>query len=531
MSSLLEVEVVHTASTHFIRAHGVAAPAVGAELLIEEARAGGGFGDVHPVAAIDGAKPPRPLLAKVFDEAKLADLGGGTAVVPRIAALHAALQRSSDPAWPDAVLALPFVVVGARRDGRETVVATLMLDLAERGYETPPLLDKANGIKAYRGAEANERLDFAISFARQAALLEELSFLHGDINLQNLLFEPRRREVQLIDLDAGAVVVHGDEHPLSPGKVGDCMPPEVKGSGSGEALFDIERYTLGAERWSVGSVVGWLLFGIHPGFFLRAIGARTLSAYAKLGTCWPAVDTEGPLFTEEPLNQAAYRSYRTRFEAAPDAAGELFGRFFAAGLHGSARPSAAEWVQALAAAQEPPTFVSLEVDRDLVVEGEEVLVSWVADNAEFVNSAELGTLPASGSAQIAVGRTASFNFRAVNRYGEDEARTGVVRAVPLPRVETIRLPQPPRLDLATRVLTPSLPRLSAPAVHLPRVTEIVPPVPLPPRAVPLPSTYRQLPRAAGGDLPRVPIPLPPDSGPWLEVFLERLDSKIEGGGK
>ncbi|MDX6623980.1 MAG: hypothetical protein QOE75_1912 [Solirubrobacterales bacterium] len=530
MSALLEVEAVHAESAPFVRAHGVAALAVGARLTIGEARAGGGFGDVHPVTAIDGASPLRPLLAKVFDEAKLAGLGGGGAVVPRITDLHAALQRCSDPTWPDSVLGLPFVVVGARRDGRETVIATLMLDLAERGYVAPPLLDKAQGIKDYRGAEANERLDFAISFARQAALLEELSFLHGDVNLQNLLFEPRRREVQLIDLDAGAVVVRGDEHPLSPGKVGDCMPPEVKGSGSGEAVFDIERYTLGAERWSVGSLIGWLLFGIHPGFFLRAIGARTLSAYAKLGPCWPEVDTEGPLFTEEPLNQAAYRSYRTRFEAAPDAAGELFGRFFAAGLHGSARPTAAEWVRALAAAQEPPAFVSLEVDRDLVVEGEEVVVSWVADNAEFVSSPELGTLPASGSTQIAVGRTATFNFRAVNRYGEDEARTEVVRAVPLPRLETIRLPDPPRLDLVTGVVTPSLPRFSAP-VEVPRVSEIVPPVPLPPRAVPLPSTYRELPLAAGGHLPRVPVPLPPDSGPWLDVFLERLDSKIEGGGK
>jgi hypothetical protein len=484
------VDQIHTQSAVFARHHRLELPAGGAELTIDDARTtDGGYGDIHPVRELDGTQPARPMLAKIFKPEPLKDLPGGAATLAeRVRRLHRVLERRGDTDWRDALLALPYSVATAEVGGNRRLVA-FMLDLEPLGYGPAPLT-RDLGADDYVKRDLDDLIDLALRYAERAALLEEIPFLHGDQNPENLMFNLATLDVQIIDLDTGVVLEDGSERPLSPGKLDNCMPPEVKETG----VFDeatMRKYTAEAERWSVGSLVGMAIFVNHPGFFLRAIASRTLDEYAAAGYRWPDVDPDGPLFGD-PLNKPRYAAFKQALDTLPGGIVDLFGDLFAAGTDGARRPRARDWVEAIAATRVPPVFEFVTLDSDLVLEGSEVVLSWAATNAERVESRELGTLAPAGSVQAVVDRATAFSLTAVNRYGRVEMRSPVVRVVPLPRFERIPAVPAPELRLTGTVSVtsppPTIPRLAPP-----RVVDVasIPPAPViarnlaPPR-VPVP---------------------------------------------
>jgi Phosphotransferase enzyme family len=490
VSERLTVERVWGTAYAFAREHGVDPLGAGAEVEIGPPRAAGGFGTVHELVSIDGVPPRTPLLLKVFADDRLAQLGGPSKIVERVTALQRLTERQADQGWIHDLLALPLAVASVElRGGSE--LATIMLDLSARGYEPLPFGSPAAAV-AYRGRDFPERLEVALAFARRAALLAELGFLHGDLNRENVLVDLARLDVQIIDLDTGAVLATGAERPLTPGKLDDCMPPEVKGTPAAMGL-DLDRYTAAAERWSVGTLLGVLLLGLaHPGFFLRAISPRTIDAYARQPVRWPDIDTSSDEFTTIEQNRAAYRNLKPELDALADGVREQFARFFDAGLDGDARPTAEEWAAALDALRQPPVFDLVAVDRDLAVEGEEITVTWVARNASHVENDRLGTLPAAGAAPIVVDRSGRVELTAVNPYGRATGCSEVVRVVALPRLDSVPVARFPGLSIVATVTTPALPptplRELAPPAHVatPRlvppldVGRLVPQPPIPP---------------------------------------------------
>jgi serine/threonine protein kinase len=330
-----------------------------------------------------------------------------------------------------------------------------MLDLRETGHEEPQFVSNA-GVAAYLRRPPRDRIEIAVRFAERARLLETIGLLHGDLNPENLLVNPKTLDVQIIDFDAGVI---GGDHPRTPGKPDDCMPPEVKLAG-GRAQVDLKRYTREAERWSIGSLVGYCLFGAHPGFFLRSISPRVIAGYANEPRGWPEIDVRGPLFTTVARNQRAYRRMRSELHALPSAALDAFGRFFAAGLDGTRRLTAAEWVAALSSLREKPKLDDVRVDPPVVVEGGLVTVTWATRNATHVDLVPGGRRPANGSFALAVSAPLSVRVTAVNAFGRVGADAPVVRVVPLPRIERVPVPSFGDLAFSTPITLVSLPDLS-----------------------------------------------------------------------
>ena len=354
--------------------HGAPAPAAGDELELDDAFAQGGFGAVHPVRSLAGRAPARRIVAKLFDPDALAAGGGAQPVINSTKDLHDALVQNGPPGWPDALLALAYALGEVAVKGRPTLVA-LMLDLREAGHEEPPFADVRN-VPAYLQRPPRDRIEIALRFAERAMLLETVGLLHGDLNPENLLVHPTTGDVQIIDFDAGVIVKTPSDRPRTAGKPDDCMPPEVKIVGRGAGV-DLNLYTREAERWSIGSLVGYCLFGAHPGFFLRTISSKAISGYAKEPGGWPEIDVNGPLFTKVAQNQRAYLRMRGELQALPTAALDAFVKFFAAGLDGARRPTAADWHAALSALREKPKLDIVDVDHLFVVEGGAVTVNWV----------------------------------------------------------------------------------------------------------------------------------------------------------
>ena len=116
-----------------------------------------------------------------------------------------------------------------------------------------------------------------------------------------------------------------------------------------------------SERWSIRCLIGHVLFGAHPVFFLNEISAASVDEYARTSPGWPLVDTKGPLFTKTPENRAAYPALLRRFESVPPGVAARFRELFLAGLNATARPAAPAWVVALSTMCEPPEFVEVTV--------------------------------------------------------------------------------------------------------------------------------------------------------------------------
>jgi len=372
----------------------------------------------------------------------------------RVAALQRAFDASPDRDWPERLLAFPFSIAAAELEGEERE-AIFMLDLTELGYENAkPFFEKPE-VAAYQERPGHERVELAHSYARGAALLEAIRFLHGDQNIPNLMLNLETLDTQIVDLDSGAVLVSGEERALPEGKRDDCLPPEVKVPTPNGVEVDKSRWDADAERWAVGSLVGYLSLGVPPAFFLPRTSAAVIDAYAKEGP-WPEIDPASPLLA--PGVAATYEYWRPRLEAAPGRLVETFARFFRAGTRGADRPSAAEWVDALEAARAKPRFLSIEVTPPVAPEGTEVVLSWEAEGADRVEHAVLGELPAMGEAALAVDRSGRQTLTAVNFYGRAEASTEVVRVVPLPKLTAIPMPGFPGLELRTSIATAAPPR-------------------------------------------------------------------------
>lgn len=60
------------------------------------------------------------------------------------------------------------------------------------GYEPAPLTPEL-GLADYARRDDDDRIDLALRYAERAALLEEIGFLHGDQNPENLLFSTAAR--------------------------------------------------------------------------------------------------------------------------------------------------------------------------------------------------------------------------------------------------------------------------------------------------------------------------------------------------
>lgn len=487
--SVATVTAVEATSTTVVRHHGLSSPSAGDTLDLLAPLGTGAFGTVHPVAAAGSAAPS--VVAKVFDPTELARTGGAGTVVTSLQALWDRLDGLGDPQWPDAVLAIPFAFVTVRLAGEERLVA-LMLDLAELGYVASPF-DDPDDQRAYAHEPVDVRTQVATRLAERAALLAAAGFVHGDLNPANVMWCPQTRDVQVIDFDSGVVVRTGAERPRTPGKLDDCMPPDVKVP-SAPGGCDATLLTAEAERWSWGSLIGMFLFAVHPAFFLDEISPTSVAAYARAPESWPAIDERGPLFTTLPQNRRAYAGNAgRRFRTVPGEVVALFARFFDAGLDGDARPTADEWLAGLTGTQAPPTLEVKLLTDPIVLEGDDVSFAWHAENATHVEATPGGRHAATGSVSFVATAHVRIAVTAFNAFGSETVEVPTVRVVPLPRIDRIVIPTLPRVS-------PAAPSLAASALARAQASLLFPAVPrftAPPHPGPLaPPVSSVLPRLA-----------------------------------
>jgi hypothetical protein len=481
MTTVRLIRIVSKLS-RFAREHRISMPRKGDTIVLDAERGSGGFGAIHPVR--DGVRGRGPALVVKVPSEDCTWLGSA------VGDLHRALSARPTREWAGLLLGVPFVVAEAEIEGEITEV-TFMLDLFALGYRE--LRDGELSSPDYQRLPAYRHVEYANAFARAAAFLESIGFLHGDLNEPNLLLNEESLDLQLVDLDSGAIVVNGDERARVQGKPlhPDAIPPEAMRPGA-EQSVDKTVWDLAAERWSVGYLFGYLIYGVPPSFFLEYSSSKTIDAYSRAGD-WPGIGLDDQLF--KPGAEAAYEYWRPFLEDAPGRVTETFVQFFHAGTNGDLRPTAQDWGDALAPARRPPRFVSVGVDPTATPEGSDVTLTWETEGAEYVEHPALGRLEPSGEATMVAGVSGRQQLTAVNHYGRTEELTEALRVLPLPRLTWIPLPGFPGLDLRARIEFGSVTRLPGSTLP-PRLVQSVPLAPKSPGLRPGPQPTFPLPRFA-----------------------------------
>lgn len=447
MTEQLTVMSIHSSLDPLIERHRLAPFSSGDDLVLGDKRAEGGYGYVSPTLSLNGASPRVALLVKVFKRECGSNATGVAAVISN---LHAALRVTNPSLWVDELLAVPLVIATANI-GQEERLAAVMLDLEAFGFKSDVLSD---GMGYHASTTVGERIDLAFRYAELAVLLEKIHFVHADHNPVNVLINRTTVDLQLVDFDAGVVAQTGFERPLTAGHLDAYMPPEVKPAGTEDP--NIDKYVQSAERWSIGMMIGKILLGAcHPAFFLREVSTAAVQEYAAAGYRWPAIDTSSGLFRQG--SAETYDALLEEVQGLPEALVELLADMFAAGLDGEQRPSADAWLAAIRAVRHPPEFLDLSVTPNYVLEGTEATVRWSTLQAETVECDELlGPLPPQGEASFVAGAFTQLTFRARNRWGTTPAFTPV-QVLPLPRIETVRVPDFPGFAMRTEIPAPPWP--------------------------------------------------------------------------
>lgn len=451
MSAPLAVGAVEFTSHDFVAAHGLTVPSVGGHVDIGSEIGAGGGGTVFRVDANTGGKPS---VAKVID---LTDFPPGfdAEVIAVLRSFHGAMTGAGSMDWPEQFLAVPYAAFATRHKGHPAL-ALMMLDLGRLGYEEVPFAER-RGVPAYASQHQAVRVEIARSFAEKAAALERIRFVHGDLNPPNLMFNPSTNDVQIIDFETGAVVANGHERPLVAGKPDDCNPVEIKGAGTGNAL-DVSLLTLEAERWSVGSLVGYCLFGVHPGFFLRSASKKAVDEYASQAQNWPDIDPSSPVFRDDPKVRKVWPKFHSLFASSPVGVKEEFREFFLAGSDGILRPTAADWLAAFTDSSEEPEFSVFDVSEKIVIEGDDVFVEWDAPRADFVTFEGVGRFGPQGSMKIAIDKPSRIVAKATNAFGTCDATSHLVHVVRLPGVDRLPALAMTQVNVVVPSIAVSVPR-------------------------------------------------------------------------
>ena len=195
----------------------------------------GGFGEVLACLALDGQATQDRLAVKTLGEVgdPIAMHGYETVgeLIQRILSADAARRRKGEPplASVPGLFGLPLYRFEGERNGRR-IYGYVMNRLDTRGFVgLDAMIENENPAvrKEYMRAPIADRLAIALSFAEAMhVLIEELGYLHCDINDPNLWCSVAERRCVLIDFDGG-MLLNSNRRATTPGKDGDWMAPEI----------------------------------------------------------------------------------------------------------------------------------------------------------------------------------------------------------------------------------------------------------------------------------------------------------------
>jgi serine/threonine protein kinase len=248
-------------------------------------------------------------------------------------------------------------------------------------------------------------------------------YVIGDLKPENIRVKSNGL-VSILDLDSCQISDGGQIRFQSKMNTPKYNPPETI----------IEHKELSWDLFIIGVIFYEILCGIHP-----FIGT-TKAPYENLNT--PEQKIQAGLFPfgskSNYFEVIAIPHYN--FKNLPDRVQKLFLRCFDQGITNPAiRPNTTDWLNNLTA---KPKIVYFKTDRENIISGVEVTLSWKVEGAdEIVINEGIGIVKESDSITVKPNSERHYKISATNKFGIDEQQIHI-STFPTPVIETLKIPMP-----------------------------------------------------------------------------------------
>lgn len=412
--------------------------------------ASGGFGDVYFCSSINGKVLKIPQVVKVFKNVTSGNAEKSYETIKRlqerIKVKNQDLINQNKPPISNtpAFKAIPqFSYEGVLNAKKVFGYSASRLDTM--GFiPFEKVLEDKTITQQFRGLNFETKLLFCYHLAYGFEILKSINYIHADINPQNFFINLSNGELAVIDFDSGAVTDNPNDKPDTFGKVAeaDWLAPEISEQLANQTkTIPTIKVNLHTDTWSVAVGIHHLIFLQHPYFFLKDLGKDTIKKYLKSNK-WCEIKQGDANFNAN-LNFSNYQKYVNLLEnVVPKEIARAFKSTFNNGcFNPQNRVSYDQWTIALKQSQTPPIIDSFKPNKKVLVEGQEVTLSWSVRNVNriLIN----GSIDVTGKSEhtIQPKKTASYFIQAFNIFGDSISKKEEIEVIPMPKIE-IAFPAP-----------------------------------------------------------------------------------------
>lgn len=409
--------------------------------------ASGGFGDVYFCSSINGKALKIPQVVKVFKNVTSGNAEKSYKTIKRLQERLKVRNQdlvnqnkppiSSMPAFK----AIPQFSYEGTLNGKAVFgYSASRLDTMGFIPFEKVLEDKAIA-RQFRDLNLETKLLFCYHLAYGFEILKSINYIHADINPQNFFINLSDGELAIIDFDSGAVMDDPNHKPDTFGKVAeaDWLAPEISEQLANQTkTVPTIKVNLHTDTWSVAVGIHYLIFLQHPYFFLKDLGKDTIKKYLKSNK-WCEIKKGDANFNAN-LNFSNYQKYVDLLEnKVPKEITRAFKSTFNDGcFKPQDRVSYDQWTIALKQSQTPPIIDSFNANKRVLVEGQEVTLSWSVRNVNriLIN----GSIDVTGKSEYTIRptKTTSYFIQASNRFGHSKSNNEEVKVLPMPKIVSFK---------------------------------------------------------------------------------------------
>lgn len=292
-------------------------------------------------------------------------------------------------------------------------------DLVKSGFvEFAKILDNDTKFRALLALPVQARMRIAGELVAAFELLKSnVQFIHADIKADALFVDTTGYHCAIIDFDSGALARNANDRPTTFGTRQDWLAPEIiKQLDQPGNTSRVIRVDLLSDVWSVNIAIHYLLFGLHPLFFLSEISQRSMDAYLQQYK-WPAADTSFRYFRKEVA--PVYRKYMAFVgRSVPPKIIEKLAHTVNEGFRDPNRRTLyGQWASVLKTLNEP-AIRSFKPDRTFVDDDRPVHLSWDATGYDRLELTNVGDVTNRTSVDVRIVQDTTFELMLTPPHGQ-----------------------------------------------------------------------------------------------------------------
>jgi serine/threonine protein kinase len=305
------------------------------------------------------------------------------------------------------------------------------------------VLDKPNLYLNYQKLSIDKKILIASHLVAGFKILQEMFFIHADLKPEALFVNIQNNECAIIDFDSGTITENARDTPNVWGAPNDWVAPEIweqlKVLNNG-GLQKV-KVNLLSDLWSVAVGIHYILTTAHPLFYLNELSPRVTREYFTKYK-WPQID-EGELYFNK-NNKTIYHPITNWLENTLPK--PIYIELSKTVNYGYSNPiqrtTYNEWSKILLSVQNPPTINSFISDRNTIINGIPITLSWDVSDAYVLQiDNNIGFVTNQTNVQVTPSVNTCYKLKAIGHFGETETTLNI-KVFPTPLIESLFVPAP-----------------------------------------------------------------------------------------